>query len=229
MALHAASLSRPASAFHTTSFHSRQALQGLCACTLVLGLWAGDASASKPHQHGVANVDIAVDPGRISLRLDIPLDNLLGFERAPRTDAERAQAQTVVKQLSDAATVVRLDSAAGCSVARVALVSAELGLPADGQGQKDAHAHGDHKHDHTHDHKHGDKHGHKHGDKDSGHADLVADYEFSCTDTGKARSVTLGLFEAFPRLRRIEVQTATPRGQLKAVLARPNNRVSLAR
>jgi hypothetical protein len=151
-------------------------------------------------------LDITVDRKQINLRLDIPLDNLLGYERAPRTDAERSQAQAVVKQLNDAATLVRVDSAAGCSVSRVALESAELGLPeADAAPAP------------------------KEGAKDSGHADLVADYEFSCTDTSKARAVTLGLFEAFPRLRRIEVQAATPRGQLKAVLTRPNSRVALAR
>ncbi len=167
---------------------------------------AGLAQAGAPHQHGVAQLDISVDRSRISLRLDIPLDNLLGYERAPRTDAERSQVQTIVKQLQDAATLVRVDSAAGCSLSRLSLVSAELGLPeADAAPAP------------------------KESAKDSGHADLVADYEFSCTDTSKARAVTLGLFEAFPRLRRIEVQTATPRGQLKAVLTRPNGRVALAR
>lgn len=167
---------------------------------LLLALTLGPAQAAAPHQHGVASLDIAVDRSRISLRLDIPLDNLLGFERAPRTDAERSQAQAVLKQLNDAATLVRIDAAAGCSVSRVAVVSAELGTPQAGQAEASG-----------------------------GHADLVADYEFSCSDPGKARAVTLGLFEAFPRLRRIEVQTATPRGQLKAVLVRPNGRVALAR
>ena len=190
----------------------RVALASVC----TLALLSTVPAMAQPHQHGVANLDIAVDPGRISLRLDIPLDNLLGFERAPRTDAERSQAEVVVKQLSDAVQMVRVDSAAGCRVSRVALVSAELGLPAGGAGAEPKAGH-----DHSHDKKH--------GAKDSGHADLVADYEFTCTDTGKARAVTLGLFEAFPRLRRIEVQTATPRGQLKAVLARPNGRVALAR
>ena len=202
----------------------RVARAGVCA----LALLSTVPAMAQPHQHGVANLDIAVDPGRISLRLDIPLDNLLGFERAPRTDAERSQAEVVVKQLSDAVQMVRVDSAAGCRVSRVALVSAELGLPAGGASAEPKAGH-DHTHDKQHDKKHDHSHDKKHGAKDSGHADLVADYEFTCTDTGKARAVTLGLFEAFPRLRRIEVQTATPRGQLKAVLARPNGRVALAR
>ncbi len=176
----------------------------VCALGGLLGGLLATAVAAAPHQHGVARADIAVDPGRISLRLDIPLDNLLGFERAPRTDAEREQAQAVVRQLQDAATLLRVDSAAGCSLTRVQLVAPELGLsPPAETAAATASA--------------------------SGHADLTADYDYSCRDSAKARAVTLGLFDAFPRLRRIEVQTATPRGQLKAVLQRPNSRVTLAR
>ena len=50
------------------------------------------AWAAKAHQHGVARLDVAVEATRVTLYLDTPLDNLLGFERAPRTDAERKAA-----------------------------------------------------------------------------------------------------------------------------------------
>jgi hypothetical protein len=214
MALRAA-FSRPATSGALPSREPAAPFAGLglrCFAAALLAGVLGLAQAAKPHQHGVAELEIAVDRSRISLRLDVPLDNLLGFERAPRTDAERSQAQAVVKQLSDATTLVRMDSAAGCSVTRVALESAELGLPESPVAPAlDA------------------KEDHKPVGKDNGHADLVADYEFTCADTTKARAVNLGLFETFPRLRRIEVQTVTPRGQLKAVLVRPNGRVALAR
>jgi hypothetical protein len=52
---------------------------------------ATPALAASPHEHGVARLDVAVDAGRVSFSLETPLDNLLGFERAPRTDAERAK------------------------------------------------------------------------------------------------------------------------------------------
>ena len=47
------------------------------------------------HQHGVAKLDVAYDQGALSIELEAPLDVLLGFERAPRPDAERKSVEQV--------------------------------------------------------------------------------------------------------------------------------------
>ena len=62
-----------------------------------------------------------------------------------------------------------------------------------------------------------------------GHADLEARFDFDCKQGGRAASVEVGLFEAFKRLQRLDLQLATPRGQMKAVLQRPASRVALVR
>lgn len=157
------------------------------------------ALAAAPHQHGVATLDVAVEAGRVTLYLESPLDNLLGFERAPRTDAERAQAEKMLAKLRAADTLFRIDSAAGCLLAKVTLTSPVLG-----QGTAAATA------------------------KDS-HADLDGRFEFTCKAGQRAGFVEVGLFEAFVSLKRIELQVATPKGQLKATLARPASRVNLVR
>ena len=178
--------------FRTTSW-----LAGALAAMLALS----SAHAGKAHEHGVARLDIGVEAGRVSVALDMPLDNLVGFERAPRTDAERAAVAAALARLREAAAMFRIDGAAGCTAGKVDLVSAPLGLgPAPATPAKD-----------------------------SGHADLEGSYEFACTAGAKAGFVEVGLFEAFPRLKRLEVQVATPRGQMKATLRRPNARIALAR
>jgi hypothetical protein len=106
----------------------------------VLALTAATpASAGAAHEHGVARLDIAVDAGRISLQLDTPLDNLLGFERAPRSDAERNSAAAAVATLRAAERLFRIDPAAGCKLVKVELVSAALNLGAAKSGP-DEHA-----------------------------------------------------------------------------------------
>lgn len=168
--------------------------------TLFAAFCFGTAAwAAGPHQHGVAQLDVGVEPGRVTLDLDTPLDNLLGFERAPRTDAERERAAAVVKKLQAADGLFRIDPAAGCTLAKVTLKSAALGLGADAAAAK--------------------------GD----HADLEGRFEFTCKAGAKAGFVEVGLFEAFAPLKRIELQVVTQRGQLKAVLVRPASRVVLAR
>lgn len=166
----------------------------------LLALAAVPAAAAPAHEHGVARLDIAVEPARLVLGLQLPLDSLFGFERAPRTDAERAAVQAALTQLRDVAAQVRIDSKAGCADGTVQLTSAALGLGSSG-GAAAA----------------------------DGHAELEAVYEFRCSAGAKAGFVELGLFAAFARLQRVELQVATPRGQMKATLRRPNGRVALVR
>jgi hypothetical protein len=165
---------------------------------LALAAGVGVAQAGKAHEHGIARLDVAVDPTRVTLLLEMPLDSLLGFERAPRTDAERALADAAIAKLRAAATLFRIDSAAQCGAARVELRSASLGLGGAGEPA-------------------------------NGHDDVEASIEFSCKDGNKAGFVEVGLFDAFARLQRIDVQTATRKGQLKATLQRPTSRVPLAK
>ena len=165
---------------------------------------AGWALAGPTHEHGVARLDVAVDAGRVSIELDTPLDNLLGFERAPRTDAERDKATALVARLRAAEALFRIDPAAGCTLAKVDLVSAPLDL---GKAAAGVAA----------------------GAAASDHSDLNGQFEFRCKNGARAGFVEVGLFDAFPALKRIELQVVTPRGQLKATLRKPASRVMLAR
>lgn len=155
------------------------------------------------HQHGTAQLDIAVEARRITLHFESPLDNLIGFERAPRTEAER-------RRVRDAAAALRsprlftIDPAAQCRLAQVELES-------------DVEGFGEDRHDDEHD---------KEGE--SGHAGLEGEFVFDCVDAAKARYVETSLFD-FARLHKLQVQVATPTGQFRRDLARPANRIALAK
>jgi hypothetical protein len=88
-------------------------------------------AAGKAHVHGIAKLDIAVEATKITVQLESPLDNLLGYERAPRTDAERKQADALVARLKAAGSMFRIDPAAQCTPGKVELASSalQLGLP----------------------------------------------------------------------------------------------------
>ena len=60
-------------------------------------LTAVPAVAAPAHAHGHARLDVAIDGAALVVSLESPLDNLLGFEHAPRNDKQRA----AVKKMED--------------------------------------------------------------------------------------------------------------------------------
>ena len=160
---------------------------------------AAGACAAGAHEHGVVKLDVAVEGSRVVIEIDSPLDNLLGFEHAPRSDAEREKADAMLKKLRDAAQLFRIDGNAGCTLGAVDLRSAPLQL-----GKKPAAA-------------------------NDTHGDLEGSFEFKCKAGAKAAFLEVGLFDAFPQIKRIDLQVATPKGQMKATLRRPSTRVMLVR
>jgi Protein of unknown function (DUF2796) len=78
---------------------------------------AEDKSASqqpKAHQHGAATLEVTLDGGTLQIALDGPGDNFLGFEHAPRTDAEKKTVARVEQQLKQPAQLLSPSPAAAC-------------------------------------------------------------------------------------------------------------------
>lgn len=77
----------------------------------------GHSHSHGAHVHGVAQLDVAIEGKTLLIALESPADNLLGFERAPKTEAEKAKLKTVTEQLQQAATLFVPDAAAQCKAA----------------------------------------------------------------------------------------------------------------
>lgn len=69
------------------------------------------------HVHGAAEIDVAIEGKKLVITLESPADNLLGFERAPKTDAEKAKLKAVTEQLKQATALFAPDAAAQCKAA----------------------------------------------------------------------------------------------------------------
>ena len=92
-------------------------------------------AAPHAHEHGVARLAVAVDGNTLSIELDAPLDGFLGFERAPRTDAERKAAADLLVRLRDAAALFKPDAAAGCKAGDVKVEAPVLEPGYKGKGE----------------------------------------------------------------------------------------------
>jgi len=116
----------------------------LVASMIALAAFTTPAWAQQhAHQHGVVQIDAALDGPTLSVALNAPLDNLLGFERPPRSAAEQRAAKELIQRLKDDPALIRPDPAAGCERSELQLESAALGLgnappDADGHAELDA-------------------------------------------------------------------------------------------
>lgn len=180
-------------------------LHRTAAVALISALAAGvtattTAQAAGAHQHGVASLELVADGNRFTVTLDSPLDNLLGFERGPRTDAERAKVRAMAQTLRSSTTLVVPAAAAACQLQGVDLASDVIApallaaAPAATTAPAPAAKPGD-------------------------HADLEAVFRFQCAQPQALKSVALGgLFQAFPRLRQLDAALAAPGVQRGAKL-----------
>jgi hypothetical protein len=140
------------------------------------------------HVHGVAKLEVAVEGAEINLHLESPLEGVLGFEHAPGNDKERAVVAEMRKKMAQGAALFSPTSAAQCSFVSVKLEAPSLDArPAAGHNQQ----------------------------KEE-HGDLDADFRFTCAQPAKLTGMEVRLFEAFPKLRRIDAQVVSGKGQ-KAV------------
>jgi hypothetical protein len=182
--------------------HRCVSFSGLALAVLVAS--AGSASAQgHAHQHGRVTLEVAVDVQAITVRLDAPLHDLLGFERAPRSVAERGRVTAMAAQLQAADKWFALDAAGGCKLAKVQLVSPVLGLPEPTAPATTQ-------------------------DAASEHADLALTAEFVCDKSAAARHADVKLFDAFAGVRTVEAQVATAKGQSSSRLRKGRNRLTLA-
>ena len=150
-----------------------------------------EAQQQHAHVHGQIKLDVAVDGPTVVIDMASPLDNIVGFERAPKTDAEKKSVEDAVAQLRAADKLFIIDPAANCKLGPVDLRSAALGL-----GKPDA-------------------------NEPEGHADLDATFSVNCTNAAAARFIDLNLFSVFKGLRLVDSQIASAQGQFKRQLKRP--------
>jgi len=68
------------------------------------------------HEHGAANVSVAIDGEKLLIEFSGALDNVVGFEHAPRTEVERDTFSHAISVLEQPDELFLLADAARCKV-----------------------------------------------------------------------------------------------------------------
>lgn len=166
--------------------------------------------AAAAHAHGRAKLLIAIDGPVLTLAFESPLDNLVGFEHAPRTDKQKAALQKMSESLQQADGLFVPAPAARCSLQSVTLLSPVLEAMAAAAKDKPAAQPGA---------------GGRHGGGD-GHAELDATIVFRCEQPAQLRELEVRLFDRFAGLKRLDAQIASAQGQKAMQLSAGARRAS---
>ncbi|KRP41610.1 Protein of unknown function [Pseudomonas libanensis] len=152
------------------------------------------------HEHGVARLNAVLDDQALELELDSPAMNLVGFEHAATSAADKAKVAAARKQLEDPLALFNLPKAAGCKVSSQELNSPLFGDKPEAEHDDDDHAtdgKGAAAHEHHHD-----------------HSEIHAHYQFTCATPTALGNLDLSqVFKTFPATTKIQVQLIGPSGQ----------------
>lgn len=177
------------------------------------------------HVHGHGTLDIAIEDKKVSLELEVPGMDIVGFEHAASTDDQKAKVEKAKALLQNPLDIFALPASAGCKVA-----SADVGIEAE--------HHGDDDHDHDAkeakdekgaDHAHAD---HDKGDHDheghEGHNQFHAAYALECSNPSQLATIGFGYFKQFAGAQSLTVNVVTGKGQSKYEVSREKPTLDLA-
>jgi hypothetical protein len=154
------------------------------------------------HVHGKGNLAIAIEGSTVTMRLDIPGHDIVGFEHAPTTDEQKAAFETATQALKDGLALFGPTAAANCK-----LVDAKVDIEADDKDAKpDA----------------------SKNEGESKHSDFNADYKFECGAVNRLSALTMTFFQRFKNAEALDVTIVTAKGQTTAGVTKARPVLNLA-
>ncbi len=158
------------------------------------------------HEHGVAQLDIALDGQEIAIELHAPGADIVGFEYVAESSDDRAAVDAAIAKLEAPLSLFVLPADAECKVkhANAELESDDAHEDEHAEHEEDKHDdHAEHEHD-EHD-KH-DEHKHEADEAEAGHTEFHAEYLLTCAKPTAISGITFAYFETFPNALELEVQ-----------------------
>lgn len=166
-------------------------------CLFVSFQTSAQVRQKDSHEHGAANLMLAIEGDKLQIGIEVPSESLIGFEHFPKSRSDRENFSEAIKILSNPSKFFSTPSDAECLLTGLnvsqSLFSGE---------EKDEHGHEEH-----------DEHGHDDSEKGEIHSEFRSNYSWNCIHTDEIDSIGNKLFSFFPRIEEIRVNWITNSGQ----------------
>lgn len=178
--------------------------------------------SAEAHTHGGADLAIVLEGRVVTIELDTPLYNVLGFEHSPDTDEQKATVKTAEAILGRGGDLFEFNNNADC-VIKAGMKNVTL---FEKGSDSDEHSH-HHEHHADEDNHKESEHSHDHDHSDT-HKDVILQYEFECQKPNALSRVSVNLFEYFNELSEIGVTYLGPSVQRQIELTPNNNSMDMS-
>ena len=164
-------------------------------------LFAEETRQVDKHEHGVGELNIAIQSNTMVLEFMIPGADVVGFEYEAKSEQDKATVSAVLTKFDDYNNIFIIPTNSKCI-----LISSKINI-----NQEDDHDdHDDHdEHDGHDDHEaHDDHDGHDDHDElqEEAHNEFYAKYTFECGDIKSLDLLEFPYFETFSNSGELEVQ-----------------------
>ena len=160
------------------------------------------------HEHGVGELNIAIEGNSINLEFMIPGADIVGFEYEAKSDEDISTVNAALTKFDDFNNIFTIPNTANCN-----LVEAEIAIN-QGNDHDDEHEHEEHdEHDHE-EHEEHDEHDHEEHDEhgEEAHNEFVAHYSFTCGNVKEIDRINFTYFTTFPNSGELEIQFVSEMG-----------------
>jgi hypothetical protein len=149
-----------------------------------------------PHEHGHGKLNIAVEGNRVSMELEAPGADIVGFEHEASTPDQKAAVEKAKAALGDALGVFKLPAGAGCKLAeaQVAIQAEDEHEHVDSGALQEEAKRDDEKDEHY-------------------HSEFHVSYALDCASPAKLTGIEFKYFDLFAGARELDVNLVTPKGQ----------------
>ena len=164
----------------------------------ITGIYAEETRQVDKHEHGVGELNIAIDGSLAEFEFMLPGADIVGFEYEAKSDEDLAKIENALLVLENYENLFALTKNSKC-------VLADLDYHLSGE-EHDEHAdeehdeHADEEHD-----EHADEEHEEHAEEES-HTEFYAKYSFKCDNIKLLDKVEFSYFKTFPNSSELEVQ-----------------------
>ena len=147
------------------------------------------------HEHGHGVLEVVFEGKMLAIGLRVPAVNVVGFEHAPETDAQKHAVEEAVARFRAGEKLFVLPAQAKCK-------APPLDVELAGMDDRAHAGHGGHE-------QHAkDEHGHEKASEES-HAELDAEYQFECAHPEKLGLIQVLALSALNNVEELEAQVVT--------------------